>query len=250
MYPYIHIGPLSLGTFDIFMWLAFLAAYFALATDFSRRHLPADPQIIVGGLAFAGLAGAKLWHLLEEPGEFLAAPASLFFSRTGFAWFGGFIAGILALIYYARRYRIPLLTLMDACAPATALGYAVGRLGCLISGDGDYGKPTTLPWGMAFPNGLVPTSGPNGTCVEWGAPPDCRVHPTPIYEFIVGVIIFYYLWRLGARLLRPSSSDIGLAQKSSADSQAATLRDSRSASAAVVGSPSGETSAAAKPGYI
>ena len=84
--------------------------------------------------------------------------------------------------------------MMDACAPATAIGYAVGRIGCLVSGDGDYGKPTTLPWGMAFPNGLVPTT---ETCVQWGAAPDCRVHPTPIYEFLVGVAIFYYLWRLG-----------------------------------------------------
>src|SRR5712672_1410254 len=187
MYPYIHLGSFPIPTFGILMWLAFLAAYFALAADFSRRRLPADPLIIVGGVAIAGLLGATLWHLLEQPREFFAAPASLFFSRTGFAWFGGFIAGIVALIYFARRYRIPLLTMMDACAPATAIGYAVGRLGCLISGDGDYGKPTTLPWGMAFSNGLVPTTGPDGTCVQWGAPPDCRVHPTPIYEFIVGV---------------------------------------------------------------
>ena len=194
MYPYLHLGPLTLGTFGIFMWLAFLAAFFSLNADFLRRKLPADPHLVVSIIALAGLAGAKLWHLMESPTEFFAAPAGMFFSRTGFAWFGGFIAGIATLVYFARHYRIPLLTIMDACAPATAIGYAVGRIGCLVSGDGDYGQPTTLPWGMAFPNGLVPTT---ETCVQWGALPSCRVHPTPIYEFFVGVAIFWYLWRLG-----------------------------------------------------
>jgi phosphatidylglycerol:prolipoprotein diacylglycerol transferase len=196
MYPYIHLGPLTLGTFGIFMWLAFLAGFLALSADFSRRNLPADPHLVVSVLALAGLAGAKLWHLLESPSEFFAAPGSMFFSRTGFAWFGGFVAGILAVIWCARRYKIPLLTMMDACAPATAIGYAVGRIGCLVSGDGDYGKPTSLPWGMAFPNGLVPTP---PVCQEYGWPANCAVHPTPIYEFIVGVAISYYLWRLGSR---------------------------------------------------
>jgi predicted O-methyltransferase YrrM len=77
---------------------------------------------------------------------------------------------------------------MDSAAPAAALGYAVGRIGCLLSGDGDYGIPTSLPWGMSFPNGLVPTTE--------------RVHPTPIYEFIAGVFIFVYLWRQGAKAVR------------------------------------------------
>ena len=194
MYPYIHLGPLTLGTFGIFMWLAFLAAFFALSADFTRRRLTVDPHLVVSIIALVGLAGAKLWHLMESPAEFFAAPVSMFFSRTGFAWFGGFVAGIAALIYLARNYRIPLLRMMDAYAPATAIGYAIGRIGCLVSGDGDYGKPTMLPWGMAFPNGLVPTT---ETCVQWGALPSCRVHPTPIYEFMVGVAIFWYLWRLG-----------------------------------------------------
>jgi predicted O-methyltransferase YrrM len=77
---------------------------------------------------------------------------------------------------------------MDAAAPAAALGYAVGRIGCLLSGDGDYGRPTSLPWAMSFPDGLVPTTE--------------KVHPTPIYEFLACTIIFYYLWRLGAKAVR------------------------------------------------
>jgi phosphatidylglycerol:prolipoprotein diacylglycerol transferase len=84
--------------------------------------------------------------------------------------------------------------MLDVASPAAAFGYGIGRIGCLISGDGDYGKPTTLPWGMAFPRGIVPTT---ESCVEWGAAPDCRVHPTPIYEFLSAVLIFWILWRLG-----------------------------------------------------
>ena len=89
--------------------------------------------------------------------------------------------------------------MLDAASPAAAIGYGIGRIGCLISGDGDYGKPTTLPWGMAFPHGIVPTT---ESCVEWGAAPDCRVHPTPIYEFLAAIFIFWILWRLGARAMK------------------------------------------------
>jgi predicted O-methyltransferase YrrM len=81
-----------------------------------------------------------------------------------------------------------MLTMLDVASPAAAIGYAVGRIGCLISGDGDYGQPTSLPWGMAFPNGLVPTTQ--------------HVHPTPIYEFLAMALVFWYLWRRGVRALR------------------------------------------------
>lgn len=188
MIPYIEIGPLSLGTFGLLMWLAFVAGYFVLQADLKRRGLKADANTMVLMLAVAGLVGAKLWHVLESPRELMAEPLTLLFSRTGFAWYGGFLAGTAMFWYFARKYKIALPTLMDAAAPAAALGYAVGRIGCLLSGDGDYGQPTSLPWGMSFPHGLVPTTE--------------RVHPTPIYEFLAGVTIFYYLWRLGAKAVR------------------------------------------------
>jgi len=85
----------------------------------------------------------------------------------------------------ARREKIPLLTMMDAGSPAATLGYGIGRIGCFLSGDGDYGVPTSLPWGMSFPNGLVPTTE--------------RVHPTPMYELIVACVIAWILWRIGAK---------------------------------------------------
>jgi phosphatidylglycerol:prolipoprotein diacylglycerol transferase len=105
----------------------------------------------------------------------------------GFTFTGAALAGAIALILIARHYRIPILQMLDIASPAAAIGYGFGRIGCLISGDGDYGVPTSLPWGMSFPNGLVPTTE--------------RVHPTPIYEFLAAVVIFWILWRLGARWL-------------------------------------------------
>lgn len=188
MIPFIQLGPLSLGTFGLLMWAGFVVGYLVLQADLKRRNLGADPNPIVAWLAVAGLVGAKLWHVLESPRELMDAPFSVLFSRTGFAWYGGFLAGTAMFWYFARRYKIAVPTLMDAAAPAAALGYAVGRIGCLLSGDGDYGHPTSLPWGMSFPNGLVPTTD--------------HVHPTPIYEFLAGAVIFYYLWRLGAKAVR------------------------------------------------
>ncbi len=132
-----------------------------------------------------GIAGAKIYHVLETPRELFANPIGLLFSRYGLAWFGGLIAGFAAFVWLAKWYKIPLLEMFDAGSPAAALGYGIGRIGCLLSGDGDYGKPTSLPWGMSFPNGLVPTTQ--------------RVHPTPIYELIVACVIAWVLWRLGAR---------------------------------------------------
>src|SRR6266404_699895 len=210
------------------MVLAFVAGFIALQAEINRRKLKINPDTVILCMALAGIIGGKLWHIVDTPIDrldfaILQRPVSdlpgflqsfgwlrsfsawfvnfFVWFREGFAWFGGFISGIAMLLFLGRRYRIGMLTMLDIASPAAAIGYAVGRIGCLISGDGDYGKPTSLPWGMAFPHGLVPTSGAAGTCVQWGWPESCRVHPTPIYEFVVGVLIFWYLWRRGARAI-------------------------------------------------
>jgi phosphatidylglycerol:prolipoprotein diacylglycerol transferase len=188
VYPFIHLGPITLGTYGLLVATALLVAYFVLRADFLRRALAIDAETVVGVTGLAGLVGARLYHLMESPREFFADPWPLLFSTMGFAWFGSVIAGFLALVLLARRYKIKMLTMLDAASPAAAIGYGVGRIGCLISGDGDYGKPTTLPWGMSFPNGIVPTTQ--------------RVHPTPIYEFLIAIVIFWILWRLGGRAIR------------------------------------------------
>jgi phosphatidylglycerol:prolipoprotein diacylglycerol transferase len=203
--PYIHLGRFELPTFGLFMLLAFAAAYFALEAEIKRRKLTVDAYSVVAMVALAGILGAKLWHVADTPADRLNAEilrsfgALLSWFRGGFAWFGGFVAGIITLLALARRYRVSMLTMLDICSSAAAVGYAVGRIGCLISGDGDYGRPTHLPWGMAFPDGLVPTT---QTCPQWGAPPDCRVHPTPLYEFMAGVLIYWYIWRRGTRAIQ------------------------------------------------
>ena len=196
------------------MCLAFIAAYVALAAEIKRRKLPLDPYTVVAYVAIAGIVGAKIWHIIDTPadrnfdfvsnaqGFFNTLLGFFYWFRGGFAWFGGFVAGITTLLLIARKYRVDLLTMLDLSSPAAAIGYAVGRIGCLTSGDGDYGMPTHLPWGMAFPNGTEPTTGINGICLRSGWPENCAVHPTPIYEFIVMMLVFWYIWRRGKRALQ------------------------------------------------
>jgi len=202
MIPFLHLGPLTIPTFGLMVATGLLVAAYILQADFNRRRgqlqnyrssksarderAKDEGFLIIGIAGLAGLVGARLYHVLETPHELIANP-SILISRFGFAWFGGLLGGFVALVILAKRFRIPLLEFLDMCSPAAAVGYAIGRIGCLLSGDGDYGGPTTLPWGMSFPNGVVPT-------VE-------RVHPTPLYEFFIWLAIGAILWRLGKRAL-------------------------------------------------
>src|SRR5882724_11214906 len=198
MIPFLHLGPLTIPTFGLMVATGLLVAAYILQADFNRRRgqlqnyssseSARDEQakdegfLIIGIAGLAGLVGARLYHVLESPHELIANP-SVLISRFGFAWFGGFLGGFVALAILANRFRIPLLEFLDMCSPAAAVGYAIGRIGCLLSGDGDYGVPTNLPWGMSFPNGVVPT-------IE-------RIHPTPLYEFLIWLAIAAVLWQMG-----------------------------------------------------
>ena len=188
MYPFIHIGPLTLGSYGLMVAVGLICGFFILRAEFARRGMAADAEAIIGITGLSGLVGSRLYHLLESPKEFFADPWPQLFSTMGFAFFGAILGGFLALLFLAWRYRIAPLLLLDAAAPAGAMGYGIGRIGCLVSGDGDYGIPTSLPWGMSFPNGIVPTTE--------------RVHPTPIYEFLAALVIFWILWKLGERAIR------------------------------------------------
>jgi phosphatidylglycerol---prolipoprotein diacylglyceryl transferase len=185
MYPYIHLGPLTVGTFGLMLWLAAVCAAWVLHLNFRRFHVEADAISVVAFVTVIGVIGAKLWHVFEDPSALFQDPVGMLFDRAGFAWYGGLIAGILTLMWQGRAAKTGALGMLDLAAPAAAVGYGVGRIGCLTSGDGDYGIPTSLPWGMSFPHGLVPTTQ--------------HVHPTPIYELIAALIIAFILWQRGKR---------------------------------------------------
>jgi phosphatidylglycerol:prolipoprotein diacylglycerol transferase len=219
LYPFIHIGPLTLGSYGLMVATGLICAFFILRADFARRGVSADAEAIIGITGLSGLVGSRLYHLLESPAEFFADPWPQLFSTMGFAFVGAIIGGFFALVILAKRFRMPMLLMLDAASPAAAMGYGIGRIGCLVSGDGDYGIATNLPWGMAFKplqagsrildfiqvdhGALDPSYGRDVR----GFPLDAivRVHPTPIYEFLVAILIFWMLWRLGARALKAHS---------------------------------------------
>jgi phosphatidylglycerol:prolipoprotein diacylglycerol transferase len=129
-----------------------------------------------------GLAGAKLLWVFEHSGE--EPVFSLLFSRGGLSWFGGFAGGVLAGLVVMHRKGLPKVAVLAAATPALAAGHAIGRIGCFLVGD-DYGRPTSLPWGVAFPEGLPPTTVP--------------VHPTQLYEAAALIPLGFLLLRCRRR---------------------------------------------------
>ena len=183
----LHIGPVPIHLFGIFLALAFLAAGWAAGREFERKGYDpalASSAVVWGGVG--GLLGARLWIVLDAWPEFVRAPWTFLVTGGGFVFYGGLLGGTLAVTLFFWREHIPWLAGADACAPAIALGQAIGRLGCQAAGDGDWGKETALPWGMAYPYAVV----------GWDKPPGVCVHPTPLYEAAAYAAIFALLWRL------------------------------------------------------
>ncbi len=194
MLPYLfHIGPFQMPTFGLTLFLAAVAAAFLVDLGFKRARITADAAGMVAIAVMAGIVGAKLWHVLDSPDEFQMIGWRVLWDSAGFAWYGGLVFGISALVFQGVRAKIGALRTLDFTAPAAALGYGIGRIGCFLSGDGCYGIPikpvhllgfTFRPWGMAFPHGLDPVFVP--------------VYPTPLYELGAGLLICWWLWwRLG-----------------------------------------------------
>ncbi len=198
-----HIGPLTVYSYGLMMALGFLAADWVVTLECRRRSLPADyASSMIVWAAIAGIAASRLLDIFNNFSSYMADPKSMIFSGSGFVWYGGMIGGIAAVYVVSRRYKIPFLQTADMAAPALAIGQAIGRLGCLTSGDGDWGLPSTLPWAMSFPKAIVGWNsdtvlklGPGGTLVS-GYFPGVRVHPTPIYEAILYAGVFLLLWSL------------------------------------------------------
>jgi phosphatidylglycerol:prolipoprotein diacylglycerol transferase len=185
MWPYIHLFRFDVPTFGLMLWLAAVAAAFVMDRAFRREKIEADAVSIVTITVVLGIVGAKLWHVIDTPIEFHDMGWRVLWDTAGFAWFGGLVLGISSLLFQGWWAKIGAIRTLDLAAPSAAIGYGIGRIGCFLSGDGCYGIATKLPWGMAFPNGIQPTLD--------------RVHPTPLYELIAGLLIGWWLWRRGAK---------------------------------------------------
>ncbi len=207
MFPILlKLGPITLYSYGLMMALGFVAADLITASECRRRGItPEYASSLVLWAALAGLVGARLWDIWDNFPIYMQHPWSIVFSGAGFVWYGGFVGGAVAVYLVARRYGIRFLTTADMAAPAILVGHAFGRMGCLLSGDGDWGLPTKMPWGMAYPNAIVGWNADTvlklnakGQLVS-GYFPGVRVHPTPIYEAVLYVAIFAFLWSIRKR---------------------------------------------------
>ena len=187
MHPELDIGPLELKTFGICFAFGFVAAGLVAARRLRELDLPIDwaYEIVFAALA-GGFVGARVDYLIQNWDDASDDLLGAAFSGAGLVWLGGVVGGALAVLAWGWRRGFFGLRLLDFCAPLLALGYAVGRVGCQLSGDGDYGEPSGLPWAMAYPDGTEPT--------------DVEVHPTPIYETLAMGLVAFVLWRLRDRL--------------------------------------------------
>jgi hypothetical protein len=152
----LRIGPLTVYSYGLMMALGFIAGDYLLTRECRRRAISPDyaNALVLWG-ALAGIAGSRVYAVLDDLPAYLANPAAIIFSGSGFVFYGGLIGGIISTWIVARRYGVPFARTTDLCVPALALGQAFGRLGCQVSGDGDWGLPSTMPWAMAYPRAIV-----------------------------------------------------------------------------------------------
>jgi phosphatidylglycerol:prolipoprotein diacylglycerol transferase len=181
----------------MFWALGALAAVWILQLELKRYGY--DPDIagtVVITAAIGGLIGARLLFIIEEWEYFIRAPLSLLLNGSGFSWFGGLLGGGLTTAWSFKKHRLPFREAADICAPALAVAYGIGRIGCFLAGDATWGKVSDVPWAMAFPNAVAGWVDPL-TGVPY--PPGVRVHPTQLYELVQSLIVFAILWSLRKR---------------------------------------------------
>jgi phosphatidylglycerol---prolipoprotein diacylglyceryl transferase len=189
--PEIELGPLTLQTFGICFALGFLAAGALIARRLAELRKPPDwAYELVFSALVGGLVGSRVDYILQNLDSVGDDLLGNIFSGSGLVWFGGVVGGAAGVLIWARVRGYLGLSLLDLCAPPLALGYAIGRVGCQVSGDGDYGIGSDLPWAMAYPEGTVATTE--------------EVHPTPVYESLAMGIVAVVLWRLRDRF-RPGT---------------------------------------------
>lgn len=213
MYPVLfEIGGVAITSFGVMMALAFWTSGHVGALELRRYgEDPENAWDLVVWAALGGLFGAKLYFLLLNWPATVRDPWGAIASRGGLVWYGGFIVAGALLVWRARRLNLPVPRYADAAAPALALGYAVGRLGCFLVGD-DYGRPSDLPWAVAFPQGAPPSTAGNlrrdfGVAIPPDVPDSAvlAVHPTQLYEVGMALVIFAVLWRFRLHNRQPGS---------------------------------------------
>jgi phosphatidylglycerol:prolipoprotein diacylglycerol transferase len=186
--PEISIGPVTLQTFGLMFALSFVVAGVIAQRRFRELGKPGDwAYEVIFAAIIGGLIGGRLYWAFENWGDVADDPFGNLFAGSGLTWYGGAFGGAAAVLLWARWRNFLNLEMFDLAAPAMAAGQAVGRIGCQLSGDGDYGEPWDGPWAMGYPDGVVPT------------PPGVTVHPTPIYETLTLGLIAIVLWRLRDR---------------------------------------------------
>ncbi len=186
MQPQIELGPLEIQTFGLSLALGFIGLGLMVARRLREIGKPVDwAYEAVLCAAIGGIVGARVDWVIQNPDQVEGNFLEGLFLGQGLIFYGGLAGGALAVVLWARWRGFLGRQLLDLGAPAIALGYAVGRIGCQLSGDGDYGIASSLPWAMAFPDGTVPTT--------------TEVHPTPIYETLVMGGATLVLWHLRDR---------------------------------------------------
>jgi len=198
-----HLGPLTVYSFGLMMALGFLAADYVIRLECVRRgYDPEYSSSIVITAAVMGLIGSRLYAILDDLPTYLADPKSMIFSGSGFVFYGGMIGGIFGAFLVSRWYRIGFGSTMDMCGPALAIGQAIGRMGCQLAGDGDWGLASNVPWAMAYPHAIVGWNSQTVLKLDdhyqlvSGFFPGVRVHPAPVYETILYLGVFIILWSM------------------------------------------------------
>jgi len=197
VYPFlVHLGGFTITGYGLMMMAGYLLGGWVYARELTRRGL--DTGIAWDTVVFAivgGLAGSKTYFAIS------VGRLDALYSRGGLVWYGGLIGGTIAVFAYMWWKRLPIRVLLDSISPSLAVGYLLGRVGCFLVND-DYGLPTRLPWGMAFPRGAPPSTAANLASqfhlqLPPGTPPDqvLAVHPTQLYEIALIFVVLVLLWR-------------------------------------------------------
>ncbi|HUB35185.1 MAG TPA: prolipoprotein diacylglyceryl transferase family protein [Solirubrobacteraceae bacterium] len=189
MKPEVEILGISIKTFGVTFALGFLACGLVIARRLRELEKPVDwAYELVFAALLGGVIGARGYFVIQNYHQVEHDLLGSIFSGSGLIWYGGAVGGAIGVLLWMRFRHAFQLQIFDMAATALALGYGIGRIGCQVSGDGDYGIRSSLPWAMGYPHGTVPT------------PPGVRVQPTPIYETVSMCLLAYFLWKLRDRV--------------------------------------------------